>query len=190
MGTASLPRVYTIGHSSREWDELMQILDKHAITVLVDVRSYPSSRTFPQWNQQAIIEHLPSTIEYRWLRALGGRRHTPADVDSPHTGWRVKSFRDYADHMATEEFRAGLDELKELATTHRPVIMCSEAVPWRCHRRLITDALLVRGVEVFHIMSRTSTKAAETTAFARVRGEEITYPGEDIGQSRPRDSAR
>ncbi|MFJ9668913.1 DUF488 family protein [Streptomyces sp. NPDC101219] len=171
--------MHTVGHSTRTFDEVLEMLRAHDITCLVDVRSFPSSRKHPQWNQAAITEALPSDIGYRWIRQLGGRRHTPKGVPSENGGWRVKAFRDYADHMAGEEFAAGLRELLELAEEGRPVIMCSEAVPWRCHRRLITDALLVAGVEVVHIMSRTASKPAALNELARVRDGRLTYPPPD-----------
>ncbi len=170
-------RVYTIGHSTRDFDEVLAMLRANGATDLVDVRSFPSSRKFPQWNQDAIREALPAQIGYRWIRDLGGRRHTPAGVPSPNGAWRVKAFRDYADHMATEEFRSGLAELLEIAKTSVPTIMCSEAVPWRCHRRLISDALIAEGVEVCHLMSLTSTRLAAMSDFAQVQGHTITYPG-------------
>ncbi|MEU1079727.1 DUF488 domain-containing protein [Streptomyces sp. NPDC005908] len=169
-------RVHTIGHSTRTFDEVLSMLRKHDVTHLVDVRSYPASRTFPQWNQEAVIENLPPDIRYRWIRELGGRRHTPKGVESVNTAWRVKAFRDYADHMMSSEFAKGLGELLDLAAHGRPVIMCSEAVPWRCHRRLITDALLVAGVEVVHIMSATVTKPALLNENADVHHGRITYP--------------
>lgn len=170
-------RVLTIGHSTRDFDEVLAMLRSNGVTELVDVRSFPSSRKFPQWNQSAIKDALPAHIGYRWIRDLGGRRHTPAGVTSPNTAWRVKAFRDYADYMATEEFSSGLAELLRIANESVPAIMCSEAVPWRCHRRLITDALIVAGLEVFDIMSITSTRRASLTAFARVQDGEISYPG-------------
>ncbi len=157
------------------------MLRANAVTVLVDVRSFPSSRKFPQWNQEAIEDELPADIDYRWIQDLGGRRHTPAGVGSPNGAWRVKAFRDYADYMATEEFRRGLDELLRIANESVSAIMCSEAVPWRCHRRLITDALIVAGMEVFDIMSASSTRPAKMDAFARVQDGQITYPGADGG---------
>ncbi|HEX5567494.1 MAG TPA: DUF488 domain-containing protein [Streptomyces sp.] len=171
--------VHTVGHSTRTFAEVLEMLRAHDITCLVDVRSFPSSRKHPQWNRSAITEALPPDIGYRWIRQLGGRRHTPKGVPSDNGGWRVKAFRDYADHMAGEEFAAGLRELLELAEEGRPVIMCSEAVPWRCHRRLITDALLVAGVEVVHIMSRTASKPAALNELARVRDGRLTYPPPD-----------
>lgn len=161
-------QIFTIGHSTREFGDVLTMLRTNAITYLVDVRSFPASRKFPQWNKDAIADALPSEIDYRWMPKLGGRRHTPAGVSSRNGAWRVKAFRDYADYMQTPEFTAGLDELIELATAQRPAIMCSEAVPWRCHRRLITDALLVAGIEVVHIMSSTSTRPAVLNEHARI----------------------
>lgn len=157
---------------------MLEMLRNNGITCLVDVRSYPSSRKFPQWNQPAIIDALPPDIEYRWIPKLGGRRHTPKGVPSENGAWRVKAFRDYADYMATDEFAEGLNELLELAEHERPAIMCSEAVPWRCHRRLITDALIVAGAEVVNIMSPTTTKPAALDKRARVQDGHLTYPAE------------
>jgi uncharacterized protein (DUF488 family) len=169
-------QVWTVGHSTREFGELVDILHAYGITELVDVRSFPMSRKFPQWNKAAIIDSLPSDIGYRWLRQLGGRRHTPAGTPSVNTAWRVKAFRDYADYMQTAEFAEGLGELIGLSRQQRPVIMCSEAVPWRCHRRLITDALIVAGVEVTHIMSATAARPATLNDSARVEDGKLIYP--------------
>lgn len=168
--------VLTIGHSNRGFEEVLAMLRANDATHLVDVRTYPSSRTFPQWNEAAIREALPDDLAYLRIPELGGRRHTPAGTPSPNGAWRVKAFRHYADHMATDEFARGLAELVGLARAGRPVIMCSEAVPWRCHRRLVTDALLVAGVEVGHIMSPTSTRPAELNESAVVTDGRITYP--------------
>lgn len=168
--------VFTIGHSNREFGELVEMLQHNGVNALVDVRSLPGSRKFPQWDRENIGPNLPSTISYQWLPKLGGRRYTPVGQPSPNTGWRVKAFRDYADYMATDEFRQGLDELIELAAQAVPAIMCSEAVPWRCHRRLITDALLLAGVRVSDIMSATATKPATMTEFAVVKDGALTYP--------------
>lgn len=170
------PQVFTIGHSTRGLDEVLEMLRANGVNELVDVRSFPASRKFPQWNRDAIEQALPTDIGYRWIRKLGGRRHTPAGVSSPNDGWRVKAFRDYADYMSTPEFESGLVELLLIADESVPAIMCSEAVPWRCHRRLVTDALLVSGVEVFDIMSTSSTRPANMTEFATVHGGKITYP--------------
>lgn len=170
------PRVFTIGHSTRGFDEVLAMLRANEVTELVDVRSFPSSRKFPQWNQDAIVEALPADIGYAWIRDLGGRRHTPVGVVSPNGAWRVKAFRDYADYMATEDFASGLAELLHIADESLPAIMCSEAVPWRCHRRLITDALMVAGAEVFDIMSISSARPATMNSFALVDDGRITYP--------------
>lgn len=169
-------RIFTIGHSTREFDEVLAMLRTNGVTELVDVRSFPSSRKFPQWNQAAIKDALPADIRYQWIQDLGGRRHTPAGVASPNGAWRVKAFRDYADYMATDGFRSGLAELLRVADQSVPSIMCSEAVPWRCHRRLITDALIVAGVEVFDIISVSSTRRATMDEFALVHDGKITYP--------------
>lgn len=169
-------RVFTIGHSTREFDEVVAMLRDNGVDELVDVRSLPGSRKFPQWNRETLEVSMPADIGYRWIKDLGGRRYTPVDVVSPNSGWRVKAFRDYADYMTTDTFRSGLHELLEDAGSRVPAIMCSEAVPWRCHRRLITDALLVAGVDVFNIMSATSTRLAELTEFAEVDDGQITYP--------------
>ncbi|MEU5091595.1 DUF488 domain-containing protein [Streptomyces sp. NPDC021356] len=169
-------RICTVGHSTRDFDEVLEMLRENDITCLVDVRSFPSSRKYPQWNRSAIVDALPGGIGYRWIQKLGGRRHTPTGVPSVNGAWRVKAFRDYADYMASDEFAQGLDELLELAEHERPAIMCSEAVPWRCHRRLITDALIVAGAEVVHIMSPATAKPAVLNQLARVRNGRLTYP--------------
>jgi uncharacterized protein (DUF488 family) len=171
-------RICTVGHSNRDFDEVLAMLHGNEITQLVDVRSVPASRTFPQWNLSAIIDALPPDIKYRWIRNLGGRRHTPKGVASANGAWQVKAFRDYADYMGSDEFKEGLGELLELAGLGRPAIMCSEAVPWRCHRRLITDALIVAGVEVVHIMSTTTVKPAVLNQHAHVQDGHLTYPPE------------
>ncbi|KUN80989.1 DNA repair protein [Streptomyces bungoensis] len=168
--------IWTVGHSTRDFDEMLTMLRNNEITHLVDVRSFPSSRKFPQWNQSAITEELPPDIDYRWIPKLGGRRHTPKGVPSANGAWEVKAFRDYADYMASDEFSEGLTELLELAGHGRPVIMCSEAVPWRCHRRLIADALIVAGAEVVHIVSATTAKPATLNRHAHVQDGHLTYP--------------
>lgn len=176
--------IFTIGHSTRDFGEVVSMLHANGVTMLVDVRSYPSSRAFPQWNQSSVVSQLPTDIGYRWIRDLGGRRHTPAGVHSVNQGWRVKAFRDYADYMSTASFRGGLGELLTLARHSTPAIMCSEAVPWRCHRRPITDSLLVRGVQVYDIMAKGHTRAATLTPFARVNGTNISYPEDEHDEAR------
>ena len=153
------------------------MLKAYDIAQLVDVRTIPKSRRVPQFNAESLSAALPKLgIEYAHLKTLGGLRH--AKKDSINTGWRNTSFRGYADYMGTDEFRQGIERLLKLARTKRTAIMCAEAVPWRCHRSLIGDALLVRGVRVEDIMSATSSREHELTPFAKVHGLEITYPGD------------
>ena len=141
------------------------------------MRRNPGSRRYPQFGEQALALSLPDAgIDYGRIAALGGRRHTPVAQQSANGGWRNQSFRSYADYMQTPEFAAGLEELIDLAGRQRVAIMCAEAVPWRCHRSLIGDALLVHGAEVLDIMSATSTKPHTLTSFAEVDGTRLSYP--------------
>src|SRR5690606_21141736 len=175
---AERPRIFTIGHSTRPFDEVVRMLDQNGVTELVDVRSLPGSRAFPQWDREAIEAELPERIRYRWAKELGGRRRTRAGVESPNGWWRVRAFRDYADHMATPEFADGLATLLADAATQVPAVMCSEAVPWRCHRRLIADAAIVAGAEVFHIISPSHVEpAVRNPAMVLVDGV-LSYPPE------------
>jgi uncharacterized protein (DUF488 family) len=168
----------TIGHSNRPLEELIGMLQAHGVTTLVDVRTVPKSRHNPQFNREALPAPLEAAgIAYRHMPGLGGLRHAPKD--STNTGWRNASFRGYADYMQTEEFERNLDEL--LAVPGDVAVMCAEAVPWRCHRSLVGDALLVRGVEVQDITSKTRVQAHKLTQWAKVKGVEITYPGEEAG---------
>jgi Protein of unknown function, DUF488 len=170
--------VLTLGHSTRTIEEFLSILNAHGVQRLVDVRSIPKSRRVPQFNSDALAASLAGQgIEYVHLKSLGGLRHPKKN--SINTGWRNASFRGYADYMASDEFRAGVEELMQLAGAKRTAIMCAEAVPWRCHRSLIGDALLVRGVNVQDIMSATSVRAHEMTPFAQVDGLQVSYPAEN-----------
>jgi uncharacterized protein (DUF488 family) len=171
--------IFTIGHSTRTLDDFVAILNTHGIEQLVDVRTIPKSRRVPHFNSDTLATELGRRgIAYVHLKELGGLRH--ARKDSANTGWRNPSFRGYADYMATEEFRAALTRLIELARTKKSAIMCAEAVPWRCHRSLIGDALLARGVRAEDIMSATSSRPHQLTPFARVNEGTITYPGEQM----------
>ena len=173
-------RLYTIGHSTRTLAELVALLQQVGIEVLVDVRAFPRSRTNPQFNEDTLPEALAAVgIEYRHLAALGGRRHRGREaLPSPNTLWRNQSFRNYADYTATDAFRAGLDELRSLIVERCCAIMCSEAVWWRCHRRIITDYLLAEGMAVGHIMGPNTIQAAELTPGARrLPGGTLVYPG-------------
>jgi uncharacterized protein (DUF488 family) len=176
--------LYTVGHSTRPFDEFVGILKAHGVAALADVRRYPRSRKFPYFNDDELAATLPEVgLKYVPIKALGGRRR--ASADSVNTGWTSEGFRGYADYMQTPAFDAGLQELIAVALAAPTVIMCAEAVPWRCHRALIADAMLVRGWRVLDIMSETAAPAHELTAFARVAGTRITYPATG-DQPRPR----
>ncbi len=167
--------IFTIGHSTHPIDEFIALLKRYGIEQLVDVRTVPKSRHVPQFNSDALAASLDEQgIAYVHLKSLGGLRH--AKKNSVNSGWRNASFRGYADYMATEEFAQGIDSLVDLAEAKRTVIMCAEAVPWRCHRSLIGDALLVRGIAAEDIMSGTSVRPHKLTEFAKVEGQQITYP--------------
>jgi uncharacterized protein (DUF488 family) len=170
-----LPVILTIGHSTRTLEEFIALLKTHGAARVVDVRTMPRSRHNPQFNKDSLPEELKKVgMSYIHLSGLGGLRH--AKLDSLNLGWRNASFRGYADYMQTSEFEQSLDELIQLAKQDRIAIMCAEAVPWRCHRSLIADALLVRGIRVEDIMSPTSRTVHALTPFAKVRGTKITYP--------------
>jgi uncharacterized protein (DUF488 family) len=169
-------RVFTIGHSTRPLSVLIELLRAHDVKTLADVRTVPRSRHNPQFNADALAVSLPEAgIAYVHVRALGGLRRTIGEA-SPNQGWRNTSFRGYADYMLTQEFEQGLEELRALAKDGPVAVMCAEAVPWRCHRSLIADALLVRGVTALEIQSPSKTAPHKLTPFARVDGLRITYP--------------
>lgn len=168
--------IMTIGHSTYPIEEFIKILEKHGVEMVVDVRTIPRPRHNPQFNKDQLPPAL-GKIGYIHFSGLGGLRHPKKD--SPNTGWKNDSFRGFADYMQTDEFEKSLDELIELAQTRKIVIMCAEAVPWRCHRSLIADALLVRKINVEHIYSKTSIKPHKLTPFAKVNGNIITYPQSD-----------
>lgn len=168
--------LWTIGHSNRSIDELLSLLAGAQIELLADVRRYPGSRAHPQFNRDVLGESLSEQgIDYRHLEDLGGRRSTRL-ADSPNTAWRVDSFNRYADYMTTSQFVAGLAELIGLAEKRRTAIMCSEAVPWRCHRRLIADAMIVRGWSVYDIIGPGPARPHAMTEFARWREGQLSYP--------------
>jgi uncharacterized protein (DUF488 family) len=172
------PLVMTIGHSTHTLEEFIQLLRAHRATCVVDVRTVPRSRHNPQFNKESLPQSLKKAgLGYVHMPGLGGLRHTKRD--SPNMGWRNASFRGYADYMQTPEFAQSLEELIALANQDRIVLMCAEAVPWRCHRSLIADALLVRGISTEDIMSTTHCQVHTLTPFAKVQGTAITYPAED-----------
>lgn len=171
----TLMTIYTIGHSTRELVDFIATLKQYGITLLVDVRSVPRSQHTPQFNEDNLTEGLPKVgVQYTHLEKLGGLRHTTKD--SINQGWHNASFRGYADYMQTDQFSDGVDELLTRAKNEMVAIMCAEAVPWRCHRSMIGDALLVRGVEVIDIFDKHKTQPERLTDFARVDGTTITYP--------------
>ena len=152
MNEAKPLRIYTIGHSTRSMDGLLDLLEEFGVTLLVDVRRFPASRLLPHFNRQALSEALQRRgVDYLWIEALGGRRGG-GGRDSPNAGLRSAGFRAYADYMASDEFRAAVDELLSIAGQATAALMCAEALYWRCHRRLISDYLHAHGVEVCHIL--------------------------------------
>lgn len=167
--------VWTIGHSTHPLDEFADLVTGHGVRQVIDVRTVPRSRHTPQFNQDVLGPALADRgIAYAHLASLGGLRHTTKA--SVNTGWRNASFRGYADYMQTDGFRDGLDALLALAGAAPTAVMCAEAVPWRCHRSLIGDALIVRGVQVLDILGPGPAHEQTLTPFAHVEGLEITYP--------------
>ena len=166
--------VLTIGHSNRPLDDFINLLHVHGVSKVVDIRTIPRSRHNPQFNREILPDSLSSaSIKYVHMAGLGGLRHPRPD--SQNTGWRNAGFRGFADYMETEEFKKNLEALIQLAYEEQIAFMCAEALPWRCHRSLIADALLVRGVQVEHIMSATLRQPHKLTPFAQVTGTRITY---------------
>jgi uncharacterized protein (DUF488 family) len=169
--------IYTIGHSTRTLDELIAMLRAHGVERLVDVRTVPRSRHNPQYNRETLSRSLHNRrLSYRHMKSLGGLRH--ARPDSTNTAWRNASFRGFADYMQTPEFTEALERLIELAREKPTAIMCAEAVPWRCHRSLIGDALTARRIDVFDIMSVTSAKPHRLSPLAHVAGRQVSYPAQ------------
>lgn len=166
--------IWTIGHSTRTLEEFVHLLKSFDIEMLVDVRHYPGSRKFPQYNKDSMENSIPENgIDYRHLVDLGGRRK--AKPNSKNDAWRLDSFKGYADYMETEEFQDAFTILKKLAAEKRTAIMCAEAVWWSCHRSLISDALKVEGWEVLHIMSEKTATEHPYTAPAKVVNGKLDY---------------
>jgi uncharacterized protein (DUF488 family) len=175
VATLSLS-LFTLGHSTHSLDEFLAILAAGQIKLLADVRRFPGSRRHPQFNRDALAESLKAAgIDYRHFVDLGGRRSKRLP-NSPNTAWRVESFNAYADYMQSAEFLAALDELMATAREQPTAIMCSEALPQKCHRRLISDALVARGWRVRHLLSPKRIDDHQLTPFARVMGTSVTYP--------------
>lgn len=170
------PTVWTIGHSTRAVNDFIQILKGHQIRTLIDVRSFPGSRRYPQFNSSELSESLANEgIRYHHLPKLGGRRRP--SPDSKNTAWRNSAFRAYADHMDTEEFKQGIEELHELARVDRTAIMCAEALWWRCHRSLIADYLKALGGTVIHLSDEKHTEIHPYTSAARIVEGKLSYEG-------------
>jgi uncharacterized protein (DUF488 family) len=170
------PVFFTLGHSTRPLGEFTALLRAHDVGQLVDVRTVPRSRHNPQFNKDTLGKYLRARrINYRHMKELGGLRR-PRKDSALNAGWRNASFRGYADYMQTEEFAAGLTKLLAVAAKKPAAIMCAEAVPWRCHRSMIADALTARGFPVRHIMSPASARLHKLNPMAKVRGPRVTYP--------------
>lgn len=170
-----VPSLFTIGHSTRSLDELVDLVRGHEIATLVDVRTVPRSRFNPQFNRDRLEKDLREAgLEYIHFPSLGGLRKPRPD--SVNNAWKNASFRGFADYMGTSEFDLGVSELVEKSRMQTTAIMCAEAVPWRCHRSLVSDSMTVRGVKVRHIISQRETKTHTLTEFAAVDGISITYP--------------
>lgn len=170
-----LNRIYTLGHSTRALAELAGLLREHGVTRLADIRRFPGSRRHPHFSKESLERNLPRAgVEYRHLESLGGRR-TPVRK-SRNMGWESEQFRGYADHLATDEFRAAIERLLD---AHKPTaVMCAEAVPWNCHRNLLSDDLVRRGIEVIHITAPGRSHAHKLNEMARIEGDCVIYPPE------------
>jgi uncharacterized protein (DUF488 family) len=170
--------IFTVGHSTRSFDEFVELLKLHGVRAIADVRQIPKSRRYPHFADTTLAVELPKhDLLYLPFKSLGGRRR--ANKDSVNMGWRNESFRGYADFMQTDAFAEALEQLMQEASKQPTAIMCAEAVPWRCHRSLISDALLVRGWRVLEIIGPEPAKLHKLTDFARVEGTNITYPASD-----------
>lgn len=177
--TAYQNSIFTIGHSTRSIEEFISLLKAHQIETVIDIRSIPKSRHCPQFNQEALKRSLKNAqIGYRHRKDLGGLRHTTKD--SINTGWINSSFRGYADYMQTPKFEAALGKLETIAEKKRCALLCAEAVPWRCHRSLVADALTARKWKVFHIQSKKTAKLHKLTPFLKIKKGKLIYPREKL----------
>ena len=168
--------VYTLGHSTRPWPEFLRLLTQHGIELLADVRAWPSSKKFPHFGKEALRKALAEEgIDYEHFPGLGGYRKPKAD--SPNTGIENPGFRGYADHMQTEEFQEDLRRLIERLQEKRTALMCAEALPWRCHRSLLSDLLEIRGFEVWHILADDKAQRHRLHPLAEAEGDWVVYPG-------------
>jgi uncharacterized protein (DUF488 family) len=167
--------LYTLGHSTHPIETFLSLLARHEIAILADVRSFPSSRRWPQFNRDALKASIERAgVSYEWFKMLGGRRHSTRR-DSPHKAWQHAAFRSYADYADSAEFADGIRRLSEMAATRRSAIMCSEGLWWRCHRRIIADHMVVSGWHVLHIMPDGKLVAHSLPDFARIDEARIIY---------------
>jgi uncharacterized protein (DUF488 family) len=182
-------RIFTVGRSTRTTADLIQLLSVYQVTVLADVRSFPSSYRNPQFNQKTIeVDLSKAGIQYVWLQKLGGRRKG-LGANSPNTCWKNRAFRNFADYTETSEFQEGIQELLKLANGETAAIMCAEAVYWKCHRSTIADFLKSEGIEVTHILDATHSKEHEYTQCARTPNGKLTYRGRIEAHGRTSNSA-
>jgi uncharacterized protein (DUF488 family) len=167
--------IFTIGHSTHSMQDFITLLKKHSISKVADIRTIPRSKHVPQFNQDTLSQSLrAASIGYIHMETLGGLRKPKKD--SPNKAWRNPSFRGFADYMQTQDFEKGLEQLVQLAQRDHVVILCAEALPWRCHRSLIADALLTRGISVQHIMPTGMLQTHALTPWAKIQGKRVTYP--------------
>jgi uncharacterized protein (DUF488 family) len=170
-------QLFTIGHSNRSFEDFLSLLREFKVCEIVDIRRYPSSRKFPYFNREVLCKLLAAeNIEYMWLEALGGRRHTGKNHKSLNSGLKSPGLRNYADYMATDEFRTAVQKLLSTAATTRTAVMCAEKLYWRCHRRLLGDYLVARGAEVVHIAGPGKLLGHKLTPCAVATGDGVTYP--------------
>ncbi|SFH63094.1 DUF488 domain-containing protein [Planctomicrobium piriforme] len=171
--------LFTIGHSNQPLEDFLDLLKQHQITALVDIRRFPGSRAFPQFNQETLSTALRDHgIEYHWFESLGGRRPASKSAGpSPNLGLKNPSFRNYADYMATGDFQTGIEALSKIAAAKKTAIMCSESVFWRCHRRLVSDFWTAQGGLIQHIFSSGEIKPHQMTEGAKINQGTVTYPG-------------
>lgn len=177
-----IKEIFSIGHSTHTIEQLIDLLNAHEISMVIDIRTIPKSRHCPQFNQEELKHSLQQVkIGYRHFKELGGLRSS--SKDSLNTGWINASFRGFADYMQTEEFEKGIEKLEKIAIKKRCVLMCAEALPWRCHRSLIADALTYRKWKVFHIQSKKTAKRHKKTSFLKIKQGKLFYPNPSPDQT-------
>jgi uncharacterized protein (DUF488 family) len=184
-GTDKTSRIFTVGHSNLSFEQFVLLLREFGVCLVADVRRYPSSRKFPHFNRKVLCKLLAvENIGYLWLEALGGRRHTGKNHKSPNIGLKSLGFRNYADHMATDEFRTAVQKLLSMATTTRTAIMCAEKFYWKCHRRFLGDYLVAQGIEVVHIVGPSKLSAHKLKPHAVITGGRgVLYPLPEPGDT-------